>query len=225
MTINIKTLLLILLLDPNSIDILPNVLNANNLLYNLSVLIILIFIYYILKIITPMIILILIFEVFIAIELELFILLILNKMIISLLEFIVVIIPLVNWNWLLFELPISPIIFIFLLEILLLPNYKTKSLTTASINNALDNNIVLKLLVNNKLLTIESIPILINSDIILVIIELMLITINKELLFNNISPLILFTLVIKLILRIINLLLLLLVGLTDTVNYLLDLLN
>ena len=53
----------------------------------------------------------------------------------------------------------------------------------------------------------------------------MLITINKELLFNNILPLILFTLVIKLILRIINLLLLLLVGLTDTVNYLLDLLN
>ena len=60
---------------------------------------------------------------------------------------------------------------------------------------------------------------------ILVIIELMLITINKELLFNNISPLILFTLVIKLIVRTINLLLLLLVGLTDTVNYLLDLLN
>ena len=60
---------------------------------------------------------------------------------------------------------------------------------------------------------------------ILVIIKLMLITINKELLFNNISPLILFTLVIKLIVRIINLLLLLLVGLTDTVNYLLDLLN
>ena len=60
---------------------------------------------------------------------------------------------------------------------------------------------------------------------ILVIIELMLITINKELLFNNILPLILFTLVIKLIVRIINLLLLLLVGLTDTVNYLLDLLN
>ena len=60
---------------------------------------------------------------------------------------------------------------------------------------------------------------------ILVIIELMLITINKELLNNNISPLILFTLVIKLIVRIINLLLLLLVGLTDTINYLLDLLN
>ena len=130
-----------------------------------------------------------------------------------------------NWNWLLFALPISPIIFIFLLEILLLPNYKTKFLTTASINNVLDNNIFLKLLVNNKLLTIESITILINSDIILVIIELMLITINKELLFNNISPLILFTLVIKLIVRIINLLLLLLIGLTDTVNYLLDLLN
>ena len=62
-------------------------------------------------------------------------------------------------------LPIPPVIFIVLSDILLISNYKINLVLATDVNNLLDNNITILFLVKNYLETIEAIPLLINLNI------------------------------------------------------------
>ena len=62
-------------------------------------------------------------------------------------------------------LPIPPLIFIVLSDILLISNYKINSAPATDINNLLDNNITILFPVKNYLETIEAILLLINLNI------------------------------------------------------------
>ena len=62
-------------------------------------------------------------------------------------------------------LPIPPVIFIVLSDILLISNYKINLTPATDVNNLLDNNITILFLVKNYLETIEAILLLINLNI------------------------------------------------------------